>query len=62
MADLGLDNRILLRFIMKKWSGIVLNGLLTDEGYEWVNHVNKWATAPSGYIKGWEFVDIPIGS
>jgi len=52
LADLDVDNRILLRFIMKKWNGIVLNGLLTDEGYEWVNHVNEWATAPSSYIKG----------
>lgn len=40
MADLSVDGRILLRFIMKEWSGIVLNGLLTDEGYEWANHVN----------------------
>jgi hypothetical protein len=62
LADLSVDNRILLRFIMKKWSGIVLNGLLTDEGYEWAHHVNDWPTAPSGYIKGWEFVDSPIDS
>jgi len=47
---------------MKKWSGIVLNGLLTDEGYEWANHVNAWANAPSGYVKCREFVDSPIDS
>jgi len=40
VVDLSVGGRILLRFIMKKWSGIVLNGLLTDEGYEWENHVN----------------------
>jgi len=40
LADLSVDDGILLRFIMKKWSGIVLNGLLTDEGYEWTNQVN----------------------
>lgn len=62
LADLSVDNRILLTFIMKKWGGIVLNGLLTDEGYEWTNHVNEWATAPSGYINGWQFVDSPIDS
>lgn len=55
LADLSVDGRILLICITKKWSGIVLNGLLTDEGYEWANRVNAQVNAPSGYIKGWEF-------
>lgn len=62
LADLSVDGRILLIFIAKKWIAFVFNGLLIDEGYEWANHVNAQANAPSGYIKSWEFVDVPIDS
>lgn len=60
LTDLSVDGRILLICITKKWSRIVLNGLLTGEGYEWANRVDAQASAPSGYIKGWDFVDGPI--
>jgi hypothetical protein len=53
---LGVDSRIILKWIFKKWDEEAWTGLVWL-GKEQVSGACECGNEPSGYIKGWEFLD-----
>ena len=57
MEDLGIDGRIILKRIFKKWDGEAWNGLLWHRTGTGGGRASECGNEPAGFIKCGEFLD-----